>query len=83
MKQLTTTLLLLSLIKELTGDINIPFRANRGDDFYELCFSLFVSYVNESSGMTTLVTYKSLEPAYVDQVSNILIESVTRHLPIY
>ena len=43
-----------------------------------MCFSLFLSYVNESSGMTTLVTYKRQEPAYVDQVSNILIESVTR-----
>ena len=32
-----------SLIKELTGDINIPFRANRGDDFYEMCFSLFLA----------------------------------------
>ena len=33
--------------------------------FVFVCFS----YLNESSGGTTVVTYKSLESAYVDQVS--------------
>ena len=39
------------------------------DSYVYFCVFVCFSYLNESSGGTTVVTYKSLESAYVDQVS--------------